>query len=98
MVASLVIPLAVPSIVGLALEARRLTTDLPREESPVQDRLDRLLGMPRFPAAAPILLRGYPAYVVVIGDPTADDTDAATNDLDRLASALAGALARVTAG
>lgn len=97
-VASLAIPLAAPSIIALALEARALTTDLPRDDSPVQDRLDRLLGMPRFPAAAPVLLGGAPAFVIVIGDPTTDDTDAATSDLDRLATALAGAYARVTAG
>jgi len=96
-VAGLAIPLAAPSIVALALEARALTTELPRDDSPVQDRLDRLLGMPRFPAAAPVILSGYPAFVLVIGDPTADDTDAATNDLDKLAAALAAAYARVTA-
>lgn len=97
-VASLAIPLAAPSIVSIALEARALTTNLPRDDSPVQDRLDRLLGMPRFPAAAPIMLAGYPAFVLVIGDPTAEDTDAATGDLDRLATALAAAYARVTPG
>ncbi len=97
-VAGLAIPLAAPSIVSIALEARALTTDLPRDDSPVQDRLDRLLGMPRFPAAAPIMLAGYPGFVLVIGDPTADDTDAATNDLHRLATALAAAYARVTPG
>ena len=97
-VAGLAIPLAAPSIVTLALEARALTTELPREDSPVQDRLDRLLGMPRFPAAAPIVLAGYAAFVFVIGDPIADDTDAATNDLERLAAALAAAYARVTPG
>jgi hypothetical protein len=96
-VAGLAIPLAAPSIVALALEARALTTALPRDDSPVQDRLDRLLGMPRFPAAAPIMLAGHAAFVLVIGDPTADDTDAATSDLDRLAAALAAAFARVTA-
>jgi hypothetical protein len=95
-VAGLAIPLAAPSIVALALETRALTTELPRDDSPVQDRLDRLLGMPRFPAAAPIMLAGHAAFVFVIGDPIADDTDAATNDLDRLASALSAAYARVT--
>ncbi len=94
-VAGLAIPLAAPSIVALALERRSLTTTVPPDDSPVQDRLDRLLGMPRFPAAAPILLGGYPAFVLVIGDPIADDTDAATSDLDRVATALASAYARV---
>ncbi len=97
-VAGLAIPLAARSIVAAALEARALTTVVPPDDSPVQDRLDRLLGMPRFPAAAPILVGGYPAFVLVIGDPIADDTDAATSDLERVAAALAAAYARVTAG
>ncbi len=94
-ISGLALPLAVPSLVTLASERGALTTEPPAEPSPVQDRLDRLLGMPRFPAAIPIRVDGRCAFVLVIGDPTADDTDAATAELDQLAHALAAAHTRL---
>jgi hypothetical protein len=94
-VAGLVIPLGVVSIVTLALEARGVCTELPTTDSPVQDRLDRLLGMPRYPSAIVISVAGRRAYVLVVGDATIDDTDAATVDLDQLASALGAAYTRL---
>lgn len=100
-VAGLAIPLAAASIVSLALETGVLTTSLPADAGPVQDRLDRLLGMPRFPSAMTVTVSGRRAFIFVIGDPTTEDTDAATADLEKLAGALGAAYARlrhVTAG
>ena len=94
-VEGLAIPLGVESIVTLALQACALTTTPPDDATPVQARLDRLLGMPRFPAAIPISIGGRAAFVLLIGDPTTDDPDTATIDLGRLADALATAYTRV---
>ena len=93
-VAALAVPLTVPSLVSLALDTGALATDPPNEDSPVQDRLDRLLGMPRFPAAIPVVVAGKHAYVLVTGDAIAADTDAAMKDLELLADALGPAFAR----
>ncbi|CAN5920620.1 hypothetical protein BH11MYX3_BH11MYX3_21130 [soil metagenome] len=97
-VAGLALPLSVPSIVSLACETRALSTEPPAEATPVQARLERLLGMPRFPAAMPVLVAGRCTYVLAIGDPTTDDTDAATADLDGLAQALGSAHTRLPRG
>ena len=51
--------------------------------------------MPRFPAAIPIQVADRREFVFVIGDPTTDDTDAATADLGQLAHALGTAYARL---
>jgi hypothetical protein len=93
-VAALAVPLTVPSLVSVALDTGALATDPPNEDSPVQDRLDRLLGMPRFPAAIPVAVGGKNAYVLVTGDAIAADTDAAMKDLELLADALGVAFAR----
>jgi hypothetical protein len=94
-VEGLAIPLGVESIVTLALRTCALTTTPPDDATPVQARLDRLLGMPRFPAAIPISIGGRAAFVLLIGDPTTDDPDTAAIDLGRLADALATAYTRV---
>jgi hypothetical protein len=93
-VAGLSIPVTVPSLVSLALDTGLLTTEPPAGDSPVQDRLDRLLGMPRFPAAIAISVAGRLTYVLVTGDPIADDADSAMADLELLADALGAAYAR----
>ncbi|MBA3461219.1 MAG: hypothetical protein H0T46_14740 [Deltaproteobacteria bacterium] len=93
-VAALAVPLTVPSLVSLALDIGGLVTDPPSEESPVQDRLDRLLGMPRFPAAIPVVIGGKSAFVLVIGDAITADTDSAMRELELLAHVLGTAYAR----
>lgn len=85
-IVALALPLAVPSLVSLAIEQLALATEPP--ESPVQNRLDRLLGMPRFPAAIPILVHARPKYVLVVGDAINGDADAAMKDLATLAEAV----------
>ncbi len=97
-IVGLALPLVVPSLVSIACTARALSTEPPAESSVVQDRLERLLGMPRFPAAIPIVVADRCTHVLVIGDPTTDDTDAATADLDHLAQALGAALTRSPQG
>ncbi len=97
-IAGLAFPLAVPSLITIAFESGALATEPPTEVSPVQDRLERLLGMPRFPAAIPIVVPDRCAYVLVSGDPITEDTDAATADLDRLARALGAVHARLPPG
>lgn len=93
-IAALAVPLTVPSLVSLALDTGTLATEPPGEDSPVQDRLDRLLGMPRFPAAIPVAVSGKNAFVIVTGDAITADTDAAMQDLEMLADALGTAYAR----
>ena len=95
-IAGLAIPLSAPSIISAALSSGHLTTTLPPDPGAVQDRLERLLGMPRFPAAIPIVVAAQRAYVLVTGDPIAEDTGAATADLDLLAEALGSAYTRLS--
>ena len=93
-VVALALPLAVPSLVSLAIERGVLATDPP--ESPVQDRLDRLLGVPRFPAAMPIVVHGKKRYVLAVGDAIAGDTDTAMQDLETIAAALGAAYTKLS--
>ena len=93
-VVGLALPLAVPSAVSLAVERGGLVTDPP--DSLVQERLDRLLGVPRFPAAMPIVVHGKRRFVVAVGDPIAGDTDTAMQDLEKLAIALGAAYTKLS--
>ncbi len=93
-VVGLALPLAVPSAVSLAVERGVLVTEPP--DSLVQERLDRLLGVPRFPAAMPIVVHGKRRFVVAVGDPIAGDTDTAMQDLEKLAIALGAAYTKLS--
>lgn len=91
------VPLAAPSIVRSAHDARRLVTELPPKVGAIQDRLTRLLGAPTSPAAAPVLVGQRIACVLVVGDAreSADATEDMTLDLDDLSVALGLAYARI---
>jgi hypothetical protein len=93
-VVALALPLSVPSMVSQAVERGVLATEPP--ESVVQERLDRLLGMPRFPAAMPVSVHGRPRFVLAVGDSIAGDTDTAMQDLEKLAAALGAAYSRLS--
>ncbi len=96
-VQALTIPLATTSIVRSAHDARRLVTELPSKGGAIQDRLMKLLGNPRSPAAAPIAVGPRVACVLVVGDARdrANATGDMTLDLDDLTVALGSAYARI---
>jgi hypothetical protein len=89
------IPLAQASIIKAAFETGRIVTKIPDETGAVQDRLERLLSMPRFPAAMPIATGGSVTFILAVGDPIAGAPDAAARELERLGNEFAAALARL---
>ncbi|MBL9018052.1 MAG: hypothetical protein JNL83_27955 [Myxococcales bacterium] len=93
-IVGLALPLAVPSMVSQAVERGTLATEPP--ESIVQERLDRLLGMPRFPAAMPVMVDGRPRFVLAVGDAIAGDTDTAMQDLEKIAIAVGAAFTKLS--
>ena len=93
-VVGLALPLSVPSMVSHAIERGMLSTEPP--DSVVQERLDRLLGMPRFPAAMPVMVHGRPRFVLAVGDSISGDTDTAMHDLEKIAVALGAAYTKLS--
>lgn len=89
------IPLNQASIIKAAFETGKLVTTIPDDTGAVQDRLERLLSMPRFPAAMPIATGGSVTFILVVGDPIAGAPDAAARELERLGNEFAAALARL---
>jgi hypothetical protein len=51
--------------------------------------------VPRFPAAVGIAVGNACDYVLLIGDPNGHDVEAATGDLNRIATALSAAYTRL---
>lgn len=93
---AVVLPLAAPSLVKLAHDHHHTATEVPA--GAVQDRLARVLGHPRAPAAAPVRIGARVALVLAVGDPIArpgDDEPAPLDELERLADALGAAYARI---
>jgi hypothetical protein len=88
-------PLSAPSIVKAAHDERTLITAPPAGPRTIQDRLERMLSQPRFPAAAPVMVATRIACVLAVGDPISGDTDAALADLDSITAALGEAYARI---
>ena len=65
-------------------------------QSPAQDQLSRALVGPKNPAAAPVMVKGQPAAVLVVGDPIdSEDFQVAAADLAMLAEALGTAYQRI---
>jgi hypothetical protein len=93
-VLAIVIPLTAPSIVQAAHDTRTLVTDRP-PTGEIEDRLEHLLGQPRFPAAVAVSIDTQVGCVLVTGDPIAGDPDAAAADLDRMATALGEVYTRI---
>ena len=95
-VRSISISLDTPSIVASAHRAPgRLITRLPAGGDEIHDHLEPLLGVPRFPAAVGIAVGNACDYVLLIGDPNGHDVEAATGDLNRIATALSAAYTRL---
>jgi hypothetical protein len=86
------LPLAPPSMLTLARNTRRLTTDRPGTATQLQ--LTRVLGEADAPAAAPILGGDRVTAVLAVGDAVDGNTNDALAELDRLADALGAAYVR----
>ncbi len=88
----LTLELAPPSMVTIARNTRHPTTHIPG--TPNQDRLHELLGLPRAPAAAPVIVGDRVDSVIAVGDIVGGTANESLAELDRLADALGGAYAR----
>jgi hypothetical protein len=95
-VRSISISLDSPSIIESAYRAPgRLIGKLPDGGDEIHDHLEPLLGVPRFPAAVGIAVGTACDYVLLVGDPNGHDVEAATGDLNRIATALSAAYTRL---
>jgi hypothetical protein len=88
----IVIPLAPPSMLTIARNTRRPTTELPGTRS--QQVLQELLGNARSPAAAPIIVGDRVDAVLAVGDVVEGSANDSMAELDRLADALGAAYVR----
>ncbi|MBA3462557.1 MAG: hypothetical protein H0T46_21555 [Deltaproteobacteria bacterium] len=84
------VPLMSPSLISLARDTGRLTTELPSSAS--QTQLTDLLESPRTPIAAPVLVADKVHSVLAVGD--AHIGSDSRGELDRLADALGWAYER----
>lgn len=84
--------LIMPSQITIARDTRHPTVDQPG--SLEQDRLSRLLGQPRAPAAAPIVTGDRVESVLVVGDAVDGGATESFAELARLADALGAAYVR----
>ena len=92
---SISLPLGTPSTIQHAIDSRFVSVQAP--QSPAQDQLTRALVGPQHPAAAPVMVKGQPAAVLVVGDPLdgSEDFQIAAADLAMLAEALGSAYQRI---
>ena len=88
----LTLELAPPSMVTIARNTRHPTTHAPG--TPNQDRLHELLGLPRAPVAAPVIVGDRVDSVIVVGDIIDGSANDSLAELDRLADALGAAYVR----
>ena len=98
MVEAAAVPLGAPSIVNAAYQSKKLATATPAGAGMVQTRLTALLGHAAAPVAAPVLLGGHVAYVLVVGDPQGDPIGTDRAELDKLCAALGAAYGRIVQG
>jgi hypothetical protein len=84
--------LAPPSMITLARNARRATTEQP--SSKTQHQLYELLDAPSAPAAAPVIVGDRVQAVLVVGDTIEGTPQESLAELDRLADALGAAYVR----
>jgi hypothetical protein len=91
---AITIPLSAPSIVQVAHDTRRLATEAPTDAGAIQERLTRTLGHPKTFAALPVEVDAQVAYVIAVGDPTGDVSNA-DYDLERLGRVLGAAYQRL---
>ncbi|HEY5944133.1 MAG TPA: hypothetical protein VIV40_01520 [Kofleriaceae bacterium] len=88
----IVLPLAPPSMLTLARNTRRATTEQPGTKT--QQTLQTLLGSPRAPAAAPVIVADHVDAVIAVGDVIDGSATDSLAELDRLADALGAAYVR----
>jgi hypothetical protein len=86
------LPLAPPSMLTLARNTRRTTTDRPGTGTQLQ--LQRLLADADAPAAAPVIVGNLVSAVLAVGDAVDGNTNDSLAELDRLADALGAAYVR----
>ena len=79
-------------MITIARDTRHATTHVPLTEN--QDRLHALLGLPRTPAAAPVLVADHVDAVLAVGDVVEGNAHESLAELDRLADALGAAYVR----
>lgn len=89
---AIMLPLAPPSMLTIARNLRRLTTDRPGTGTQIQ--LQRLLGDADAPAAAPVIVNDRVHAVLVVGDVIDSGAGDPVAELDRLADALGAAYVR----
>ncbi|MDQ3365267.1 MAG: hypothetical protein M3680_07555 [Myxococcota bacterium] len=89
---SITLPLTFPSLLQVAHDERRTTTDA--VDSAVQQHLLSLLGNPQVAIAAPVECRSEVQAVLVVGDTVATRQRESIVELDRLADALGAAYDR----
>jgi hypothetical protein len=94
LIQAITVPLSAPSIVQAAHDSGRLATEAPADAGAIQDRLARTLGNPHAFAAVPIEVDSRVAYVIAVGDATADPSTA-EHDLERLGRVLGAAYQRL---
>jgi hypothetical protein len=94
-VRAVAIPLASPSIVKVAHDSRALVSGIPTGTSTgaISDRLLKLLGSPRHPMAAPVIVANRIACVFVVADPLGPGNS--EPELSQLAFALGDAYERI---
>ncbi|HUS27979.1 MAG TPA: hypothetical protein VMZ53_05705 [Kofleriaceae bacterium] len=92
---SITMPLGAPSTLQHAIDSRFVSIQAPA--GPTQDQLTRALEGAAHPAAAPVMVKGQAAAVLVVGDPidTSEDFQVAAADLAMLAEALGTAYQRI---
>ena len=92
---SIKLALGAPSTVQHAVDSRFVSVQTP--QGPAQDQLSRALEGPEHPAAAPVMVNGQPAAVLVVGDvlDSSEDFHVAAADLAMLAEALGTAYQRI---
>lgn len=92
-VRAVAVPLSSPSIIKVAHDTKQLATEPPPNVGAIHERLERLLGSPRKTVAAPIVVAGRIACLIVVGDPIGHGDSA--GDLDKLAASLGEAYTRI---
>ncbi len=92
-VRAVAIPLASPSIVKIAHDSRALTSGNPAGTGAIHDRLLKLLGSPRHPMAAPVIVANRIACVMVVAEPLGPGNS--EPELSQLAFALGDAYERI---
>lgn len=91
----IVMSLEEPSLLQAAFAFGEIAISTPGGHGDVEDRLQKLLGLPRAPSAVVVSVDGKPFMMLAVGDPDGDDVKTAAADLQRLIDGAGGALTRL---